>query len=160
MIGTHPTVGCLILLEKTSFTSVENVLQALQSMIPIRERRGLDNATFCGEAALGGGMHEIIVWAEEAGAMAAVHLEFDEDEVVRVGQATELSVEQLFMPYVQAAKTIPGTLAIGVGFEISSPADLKLASLQDAGVAVVFARDEEHKSWLRQENLPPVGHYS
>ncbi len=160
MIGTHPTVGCLILLEKASFTSVEDVLQSLGAVIPIRERSRPNTAPLGGEATLGGGMHPMIAWAEDVGDMAAVHLDFDEDEVMRVGQAARLSVEQLFMPYVQAAKTIPGVLAIGVGFEVSSPADLRQSSLQEAGAAVVFARDEKHKSWLRQENLPLAGHYS
>ena len=148
MIGVHPTVGCLILVSKASFTSIEAVIQALQSIIPISE----------GRAALGGSMHPMIAMVQEAGEMAAVHIEFDEEEVAQIGQATGLSLEQLFMPYVQAAKTIPGVIAIGVGFELSPPSDLQEESLQEAGVAVLFARDEEHKSWSRQEALPMAGH--
>jgi hypothetical protein len=150
MIGTYPTVGCLILMDKLSFTSIEDVVRALQAMIPISE----------GKAALGGDMHPMLAMVQEVGEMTAVQIEFDEDEVAVIRQATKLSVEQLFMPYVQAAKTIPGVVAIGVGFELSPPSDLQEETLQEAGVAVLFARDEKHKSWSRQETLPMVGHYS
>ena len=159
MIGVHPTVGCLILLEKHSFTSLENVLQSLQSLIPIGEWNCSENACLSGEAALGGSMHPMIALVQDVGEMAAVHIEFDEDEVAQIGRTTGLSLEQLFMPYVQAAKTLPGVIAIGVGFELSPPSDLQEVSLQEAGVAVLFARDEEHKSWSRQETLPMIGHY-
>ena len=104
-------------------------------------------------------MPEMIVTAQEVGGRAFVQFEFDEDETVNLARVTKLSMEQLFMPYVQAAKTLPGVLAVAVGFELSPPADLREQSLRDAGVAVVFARDEEHKSWSRKETLPMVGHY-
>jgi len=63
------------------------------------------------------------------------------------------------MPYVQAAKTLPGVLAVALGFELSPPADLREQSLRNAGVALLFARDKEHKSWSRKQLSPMVGHY-
>lgn len=160
MIGTNPTVGCLILLDQSAFTSVDDILQALQLLIPITKWNSSEPARLSGEALLGGNMHEMIAFVQRVGEMAAVHIEFDEDQVAHIGQATGLSLEQLFMPYVQAAKMISGVLAIGVGFELSPPCDLREESLQEAGVALLFARDEEQKSWLRQKTLPLVGHYS
>lgn len=160
MTGTSPTVGCLILLDKICFTGIEDFIRRFQSMIPIGEWNRSENRMLFGEAALGGSKHEMIVMAQEFGEKVAVQIEFDEAEINDVVKTTKQSVEQLFMPYVQAAKTIPGVLAIGVGFELSPPSDLQESSLQEAGIALLFARDEEHKSWLRQETLPLVGHCS
>ena len=159
MIGEYPTVGCLILLDKAYFVSVEAVIQALQSALPISIQPDPQNTVLLGEAQIGGSLHEIIVLAQEAGDMTAVHIEFDEHEIIQVAQNTALSFEQLFMPYVQAAKSVPGILAIGIGFELSPPVDLQAAAIQEAGIAVLFERDEEHKSWSRQQTMPLVGHY-
>ncbi len=149
MIGTYPTVGCLLLMDKSSFLGIGNVREALQATVAIGE----------GEAALGGDMHPMLLFVQEADEMTVVHVEFDEDEVEGIRQATGLSIEQLFLPYVWAAKAIPGVFAVGIGFELSPPSDLGKKSLQEAGVAVLFTRDEAQKSWLRWEMLPLVGHY-
>ncbi len=158
MIGIHPTAGCLILIEKTSFAGVNQTVQALQSLMPMNNWHYSDTGTSSGRAALGGSMLEMLAHAQETQNMIALHLEFDEDEVVRLTRATGLSLEQLFLPYVQAAKALPGVIAAGVGFELSAPADLREQSLQEAGIAVLFARDEDHKSWSRKQTLPLVGH--
>lgn len=159
MIGTHPTISCLIVLDKASFAGVERVVQALQSFIPISGWRCSETGPSPGRAALGGEMPEMIVTAQQTDERAFVQFEFDEDEAVHLARTTKLSLEQLFLPYVQAAKTLPGVIAVAVGFELSPPADLQEQSLRDAGVAVLFARDEEHKSWSRKETSPMVGHY-
>lgn len=157
MIGTYPTVGCLILIDKICFTSIKDVLQATQALIP--SSHDATTQVSRGEAALGGSMHPMLLMVQEVDTMTAVHIEFDEDEVEVIREATGLSEEQLFMPYVQAAKTIPGALAIGIGWELSPPRDLQEKSLQEAGIAVLFKRDEEDKSWSRQQTMPLVGHY-
>ena len=159
MIGTHPTIGCLIVLDKASFAGVERVVQALQSFIPISGWHRSETGPSLGRAALGGGMPGMTVTVQETDERAFIQFEFDEDEAVHLARTTEISLEQLFLPYVQAAKTLPGVLAVAVGFELSPPADFREQSLRDAGVAVLFARDEEHKSWSRTETLPTVGHY-
>lgn len=155
MIGTYPTVGCLILIDKLRFTSVEDVLQAFQALIPSSHEAITPVSR--GEAKLGGEMHPMLLMVQEVDKTTAVHIEFDEDEVEGIREATGLSEEQLFMPYVQVAKTIPGVLAIGIGWELSPPADLREKSLQEASIDVLFARDEEDKSWSRQETPPRVG---
>lgn len=157
MIGTYPTVGCLILMDKLCFTGIKDVLQAMQALVPSSHEATMPVSR--GEAALGSGMHPMLLMVQEADKMTAVHIEFDEDEVEHIRQAMGLSVEQLFMPYVQAARTLPGVIAIGLGFELSPPGDLQEKSLQEAGVAVLFARDEEDKSCSRQQTMPLVGHY-
>lgn len=158
MIGTYPTVGCLILIDKPYFTGIGDVLRAFGTMISSSHQSIIPLSR--GEAALGGRMHPMLTLVQEAGDMTAVHLEFDEDEVEKVTKETGLSVEQLFMPYVQAAKTIPGIIAVGLGFELSPPRDLQGESLQESGIAVLFAPDEEDKFWSRQETMPLVGHYA
>ncbi len=159
MTGLNPTIGCLVLLDKAYFTSVEQVIQTLRSSIPIQELHCSETEPFSAWASLGGTMQEMIVFAQEKGEEVFLHLEFDEEAVVHLARATVLSFEQLFLPYVQAAKTLPGIVAVGLGFELSPPRDLGKKSLQDAGVAVLFARDEGQKSWSRQNLLPLVGHY-
>lgn len=159
MIGIHPTVGCLIVFDKAHFEGVKQIVQALQSFIPISGWHCSETGPSLGRAALGGEMPEMIVTAQESKGRTVVQFAFDEDEAVHLARAANLSLEQLFMPYIQAAKTLPGVLAVAVGFELSPPADLREQSLRDAGVAVLFARDEEHKSWSRKETLPMVGHY-
>lgn len=158
MIGSNPTVGCLIVLEKASYSGLDKVILSLQSLIPIREWQCSETGPSSAQAALGGGIHPMIVMAQEQEDTVCVQLEFDEEEVVRLGRVTGLSLEQLFMPYAQAAKTLPGVLAVGIGFELSLPADLREPSLRAAGVATLFARDEDHKTWSRRETLPMVGH--
>ena len=158
MIGEYPTVGCLILLEKAHYTSIEGLVQALQPTTAISLQPNPDSAVQEGVAMLGGGQHQMIMLAQEVGEVTAVHIEFDEQEVMRVSRQTGLSIEQLFMPYVQAAKSVPGVLAVGIGFELSPPSDLQPEAVQEAGIAVLFERDEEHKSWSRQQTLPLVGH--
>ncbi len=157
MIGSYPTVGCLILIDKLCFTGVKDVLQAMQALIP--SSHDATTPVSRGEAALGGNMHPMLLIVQEVDTMTAVHIEFGEDEVEGVRKATRLSEEQLFMPYVQAAKTIPGVIAVGIGFELSPPTDLQEKTLQEAGVAVLFERDAEDKSWSRQQTMPMVGHY-
>ena len=158
MIGTFPTVGCLILIDKLCFTSMEDMLQAFGALIPIGDK--MTDSVSRGEAALGGEMHPVLLLVQDMSQTIAVQIEFDEDEVVSVSQATRLSVEQLFLPYVQAARTLPGVIAVGLGFELSPPADLQEKSLQEAGIAVLFTRDDEEKSWSRQQTMPLVGHYA
>jgi hypothetical protein len=158
MTGKYPTVGCLILIDKLCFTSIEDVLPAFQAMIPSSHKALLPVSR--GEAMLGDEIHPMLLLVQEADKTTAVHIEFDEDEVEGISKATGLSVEQLFMPYVQAARTLPGVIAIGLGFELSPPGDLQEKSLQEAGVAILFERDEEDKSWSRQQTMPLVGHYS
>lgn len=157
MIGSYPTVGCLILVDKLYFTGIGDVLQAFQALIPSNYKAVLPVSR--GEAMLGGGMHPMLLMVQEVDTMTAVHIEFGEDEVEGIRQATGLSEEQLFMPYVQAAKALPGVLAIGIGFELSPPTDFSPETVQEAGIAVIFKRDEEHKSWLRQQTMPLTGHY-
>ena len=160
MIGECPTVGCLILIEKASFSGLGSVVQALQPALNITIHPGTRNAAQDGTATLGDSRHEMIMLAQEAEDVVAVQIEFDEDEVEGVKQATGLSVEQLFMPYVQAAKTLPGVVAVGIGFELSPPADLREETTQEVGIAVLFYRDEAHKSWARRQTMPLVGHYA
>ncbi len=159
MIGEYPTVGCLMLLEKASFQSLESVVQALQPTTAIGIEPDPTNNVQYGHAMLGGSQLEMLALVQEAGDVTAVHIEFDEADVTRIAQQTGLSFEQLFMPYVQAAKAVPGVLAIGVGFELSPPSDFYTETIQEAGIAVLFERDEEHKSWSRQQTMPLVGHY-
>lgn len=161
MIGTYPTVGCLILIDKLCFNSLKDTLQAFQALIPGGQEAA--SPVSRGEAALGGGMHPMLLLVQEANKqgsdkMVAVHIEFDEEEVMHLARQTGLSYEQLFMPYVQAAKSVPGVLAVGIGFELSPPSDLLTETVQDAGIAVLFARDEDHKSWSRRQTMPLVGH--
>lgn len=158
MIGTYPTVGCLILIDKLSFTGIDDLLQAFRPMIPSSYKAIVPISR--GEAALGNEMHPVLILVQEVGDKIALQIEFDEDEVESIRQTTEISVEQLFMPYVQAARTLPGVVAVGLGFELSPPGDLQKASLQAAGIAVLFARDEEDKSWSRQQTMPLAGHYA
>lgn len=158
MIGEYPTVGCLILLDRAYFTSAENVIQSLQSSLPISVQPDPHNTVLAGEAQIGGSQHEIIVLAQEVGDVTAIHIEFDEHEIIQVSRTTEQSFEQLFMPYVQAAKGLPGVLAIGIGFELSPPTDFLAETVQDAGIAVLFEQDKEHKSWSRRQTMPLVGH--
>ena len=158
MIGTFPTVGCLILIDKLYFTGLDDVLQAFQALIP-----GSHEATATvswGEAVLGGEMRPVLLFAQELNQMTAVHIEFDEDEVEGIRQATGLSIEQLFLPYVQAAKAVPGVLAVGVGFELSPPTNLEEETTQEAGIAILFYKDEAHKSWSRRQTMPLGGYYA
>lgn len=159
MTGLNPTIGCLVLLDKAHFTTVERIIQTLQSSVSIQDFRCSETEPSSAWASLGGTMLEMIVFAQEKGAEVFLHLEFDEEAVVHLADTTGLSFEQLFLPYVQAAKTLPGIIAVGLGFELSPPRDLGEKSLQDAGVAVLFARDADQKSWSRQDTLPLVGHY-
>ncbi len=159
MIGIHPTVGCLIVLDRSHFTGVKQVIQALQRFISISVEPLHDAGASHGHAALGGAMPEMIVITQETGGRTSVQIEFDEEETVSLARATKTSFEQLLMPYVQAAKTLPGVLAVALGFELSPPADLREHSLRDAGIAVLFTRDEEHKSWSRKGTSPMVGHH-
>lgn len=156
MIGTNPTVGCLILIDICT-GGMEDVLQAFQALVP-GSHDALPSVSR-GEAVLGGELHLVLLSAQELGEMTAVHIDFDEDEVEGIRQATGLSVEQLFMPYVQAAKAVPGVLAVGIGFELSPPSDLSEETIQDAGIAVLFYKDEAHKSWSRRQTMPLAGHY-
>jgi len=159
MTGLNPTIGCLVLLDKAHFTTVERIIQTLQSSVSIQDFRCSETEPSSAWASLGGTTLEMIVFAQEKGAEVFLHLEFDEEAVVHLADITGLSFEQLFLPYVQAAKTLPGIIAVGLGFELSPPRDLGEKSLQDAGVAVLFARDADQKSWSRQDTLPLVGHY-
>ena len=158
MIGTFPTVGCLILIDKLYFTSMEDVLQAFKGLIPSGDK--MTASVSRGEAALGGELHPVLLLVQDMILVTAVQIEFDEDEVVSISQATRLSVEQLFLPYVQAARTLPGVIAVGLGFELSPPGDLQQKSLQEAGIAVLFTPEEADKSWSRQQTMPLVGHYA
>ncbi len=158
MIGEYPTVGCLVLLEKASFVDIAGVVQALQSAIPLSIQPDSHNAVQVGEAMLGGSRQEMIMLAQEVGDIVAVHIEFDEHDVIHLSQQSGQSFEQLFMPYVQAAKSVPGVLAVGIGFELSPPSDLLEETTQEAGIAVLFYRDEAHKSWSRRQTMPLVGH--
>ena len=106
MIGANPTVGCLILINKLCSTSQEDVLQAFQALIP-GSHDALPSVSR-GEAVLGGELRPVLLLVQELGEMTAVHIDFDEDEVEGIRQATGLSVEQLFMPYVQAAQSGAG----------------------------------------------------
>jgi hypothetical protein len=159
MTGLNPTIGCLVQTDKAHFTTVEQVIQTLRSSVPIQEFHCSEAEPSSAWASLGGTMQEMIVFTQETEDKVFLHLEFDEEAVVHLARATGLSFEQLFLPYVQAAKTLPGVVAVGLGFELSPPRDLAEKSLQDAGVAVLFARDEDQKSWSRQDPLPLVGHY-
>lgn len=152
-------VGCLIVLDKAHFTGVKQVVQALQRSLPISVQRLYEVGASHGHAALGGEIPGMIVITQETEGRAFVQIEFDEEETVSLARATKTSFEQLLMPYVQAAKTLPGVLAAALGFELSPPADLGEQSLRDAGVAILFTRDEEHKSWSRKGDAPMVGHY-
>lgn len=158
MIGEYPTVGCLILLDKAHYTNIESMVQALQATLTISIQRDPQNTVQEGTALLGGSQHQMIMLAQEVGDLIAVHIEFDEHEVMHLSQQTGLSFKQLFMPYVQAAKSVLGVLAVGIGFELSPPFDLREETTQEAGIAVLFYRDEAHKSWSRRQTMPLVGH--
>ena len=160
MMGEYPTVGCLVLLEKASFQGLETVVQALRPTTAISLEPDQAGAVQYGQAMLGDSQLEMLALVHEAGDVTAVHIEFDEDEVTRIAQQTGLSLEQLFMPYVQAAKAVPGVLAIGIGFELSPPSNFYNESIQQAGIVILFALNKAHKSWSRQQTMPLVGHYA
>ena len=159
-VEDNRTIGCLILVDKPFYETMDYVLEPLKFIIPtnIWWRAG-ESAILHSHASLGGNMQIMRSINKEIGDMVAVRIEFDKDDVVQLSEATESSIEKLFMPYFQAAKTIPGVLAVGIGFNLSFPSDLQESSLQEAGVAVLFARDDEHKSWSRQQTMPLVGHF-
>ena len=159
MIGENPTVGCLLLLEKTCYKDIMSVVQALQAAISITVQTDTPSTVLTGEAMLGGSQHEMILLAQDVGNLAAVHIEFDEQQVMHAAQRTGLSLEQLFMPYVQAAKGVPGILAVGIGCELSPPAVFLTETIQESGIAVLFERDADHKSWSRQQTMPLIGHW-
>ena len=88
--------------------------------------------------------------------MAAVRVVFNKHEVIQFTKTKKTTIEHLFMSYIQAAQTVSGVLAVGIGFNLLFPADLRNVSLQDVGVAILFTRGAEPKSWIRQELAPEM----
>ncbi len=113
-----------------------------------------------GLAALGGEMCEVLVHDCYASAPdpAVFCLDFDEEETANLARSVNLSFERLLMPYVQAAKTLPGVQSVALGFELSPPSGLSERSLREAGISILFTRDGEEKSWSRRQIGPMVGH--
>ncbi len=162
MIGDYPTVGCLIVLDGASFPGTPEIVRSLQQFIPLSGECWYEQGTSRGRAALGGEMREMLVYSlalsEDSPALTFFFIEFDEEETAKLARSEGLSFERLLMPYVQAAKTLPGVQAVALGFEMSPPDDLSEKSLSEAGVSLLFTRDGNEKSWSRKQIRPMVGH--
>lgn len=89
--------------------------------------------------------------------MVAVRLVFSEHDVVKSSKASKMNMEYLFLPYIQAAKSVSGVLSVGVGINLWFPTGLDEPSLRDAGIAVLFTRGAESKSWIRRELALGIG---
>lgn len=158
MTGEYPAVGLLVFVNKPFYETMAYVLEPLKHLLPTNVWWLSRGAYLQSRALLGGKMCAMRSINQEVSEMATVHIEFDEEDVVRLSQTTNQSFEQLFMPYIQGAKAVPGVLAVGIGFELSSPSNPLAETVQEAGVAVLFDRDEKHKSWSRHQTMPLVGH--
>ena len=162
MIGDYPTVGCLTVLDGASFPGTPEIVRTLQTFIPFSGECWHEQGTSRGRAALGGEMREMLVYSlafsQDTPAMTFFFLEFDEEETANLARSTGLSFERLLMPYVQAAKTLPGVQSIALGFEMFPLDGLGEKALREAGVSILFTRDGEEKSWSRRQIAPMVGH--
>ncbi len=162
MIGDYPTVGCLIVLDGASFPGTPEIVRTLQTFIPFSGECWYAQGTSRGRAALGGEMREMLIYSlafsGDTPAMTFFFLQFDEEETANLARSAGLSFERLLMPYVHAAKTLPGVQAVALGFELSPPDGLSEKSLSEAGASILFTRDGDEKSWSRKQIRPMVGH--
>ncbi len=155
-IEDDPTVGCLILVDKPFYETLQYVVEPLRIAVPSNVVHCGPNSTLQTFAPLRDRAYTMQSRNKEVGDMVAVRLVFNKHEVVQLSKTREVTVEDLFKPYIQAAQTVPGVLTVGIGFNLSFPASLEEASLREAGVAVLFQRGTDLKTWLRQELVPGV----
>ena len=160
MIGAHPTVGCLTVLERnTSSEGQKRLKKALRALIPEDSWQNSGNSEVTCRAKITNSQTCAILHSQEAEASTFVFLDFDEEEIIRHCRETKVGVEDLLRPYVNAIKQMEEVYAIGMGFELSPPVSLEAQSLSDSGVAVVFLRNSKDGTWIRKQQLPLVGHY-
>ncbi len=167
MIGDYPTIGCLIVLDGASFPGTLEIVRSLQQFIPFSGECCYEQGASRGRAALGGEMREMLVFTQFAQqdvstpqdlTTAFFFLDFGEEETANLARNVNLSFERLLMPYVKAAKTLPGVQSVALGFELSPPSGLSEKSLWEAGVSILFTRDGEEKSWSRRQIGLMEGH--
>ena len=159
-IENDPTVGCLILLNKPFYETLQYVVEPLRVAVPYNAVHCGAGATFQGFAPVGGRAYTMQSRNKEVGDMVAVRLVFSKHEVVQVSKTRKTTIEDLFKPYVQAAQTVSGVIAVGIGFNLSFPSDLQDMSLWEAGVTILFKRASTPKLWLRQEINLGIRHHA
>lgn len=160
MTGVHPTIGCLVFIDKIPSTQArEQVLESLHSLIPKDSWQQFDMRPLYGWGRVGATCLQAIMHTYELQNLNLVILDFDEDEVVHLSRRTGLTITELLAPYVVAMETIVDSKAVGIGFELSPPSTIDDQNLKNAGVALFFVRGKDNEAWIRKELLPMVGHY-
>lgn len=157
-VENDPTVGLLILVDKPFYETLQYVIEPLRIAVPFSVVHCGTSATFRSFAQPGGRVYTMQSRNKKVDGMVAVRVIFSKHEVIKLIEAKTVSIENLFTPYVQAAQTVPGVLAIGIGFNLSFPSDLDETSLRQAGIVLLFTRNVDKKSWSRQRITPLVGH--
>ena len=160
MVGIYPTVGCLVFLDKNSLDEAKRqVLISLQDLIPQNSWQQTSVVTLVALALIGGSRLQALVHfiIPQTGVFAFIG--FDEDQIVHLARYTGLTITELLSPYVAAFETVPGSEAVGMGFELSPLTGMEDSDLKEAGISLLFVRNRDTSRWERREVLPMVGHY-
>lgn len=161
MIGTHPSVGLVVLFRSARKQKViDGILRALAEFIPPDGWSRTESGALCGSVLVGGESREAILWSQRLGASVCVFLEFDEDQMVHLSHDQGRSVLQLLDPLMAAAQSCPGAFLVGAGFDLSPPATIEEEALRSAGVARLMIKGELPGTWAAKDLGLFVGHYS
>ena len=158
MIGTLPTVGCLVIIRTTDpKAAVRHILLALKTLVTVerqKDHQWLLRATLAGEQAEG------LLFAQPGheDRSTAVFVEFDEEATVLLTKRSGKPLDLLLLPFAVACQGIPEAEAIGIGFEMSVPDGFSSSSLENAGIAVFFVKNKSRDVWDRQDTFRLTGH--
>lgn len=171
MIRLGPPVGCVIFLDRNSGErGIKTAFIAFEPLVVFNDRQFHEGVAFKDSpyyeevvssawATLGGETLEATVITEKTEMATLLFLDFNEEEIVHLARTKETSIAEFFMPYIEAAKAVEDAFIIALGFDLMAPADLREQSLYDIGVALLFMRDENNRSWSIKSLRPMVGHY-
>lgn len=158
MIGTHPTVGCLVFLRMGSpQTAIRRVLAALDTLV---KDNGREDQRRLIRASIGDEQAEGLIFAQPGNEdrSTVVFVEFDEEATALLAERRGKSLDVLLLPFVMACEKVAEAGAVGIGFEASVPEGFDDHSLKSAGIAVLFERDKAGMTWSRRDIFRLTAH--
>lgn len=158
MIGSQPTVGCIVFLRESSpERAMQRVMAELEAAFPVKCQSRRDNKWLI-KAEWGASETDGFLFALENQGQAVVFIEFEEEKSVEIASRREQSLEDVFLPYANALKQMPDVTAVGIGFEMAIPNGFDDDWLEEAGIAVLWERSPSGKGWQRREIYRLIGH--
>ncbi len=158
MIGTFPTVGCLVFLHRdTPKMAVRQVLSALDTFVKVyrqKDERWLIHANIEGEQMEG------LIFTQPGNdeCSTVVFVEFDEEATVLLARRNGKALDRIFLPFVSACENLLQAKAVGIGFETSVPTGFDDHSLESAGIAVLYEKNQDRNIWSRRDIYRLTGH--